>query len=130
MLYYPIIILFLPLAFLSILPIFGFVGTHIEIYQWLLYGMGGYFVSFLVTHVINFTLSLRRLLIITGQKLPLHVPLLTLSGCAVCCSVVSRVSIPLWRLLFFPPLLISLLYLLRVIRMEDFQWFRSLVRKK
>ena len=44
MLYYPIIILFLPLAFLSILPIFGFVGTHIEIYQWLLYGMGGYFV--------------------------------------------------------------------------------------
>ena len=34
------------------------------------YGMEGYFVSFLVTHLVNFILSLRRLLRITGERLP------------------------------------------------------------
>ena len=44
MIFYPIIVLFLPLAFLSLLPIIGYVAGHIEMYQWLFYGMGGYFI--------------------------------------------------------------------------------------
>ena len=41
------------------------------------YGMMGYFASFFVTHLINFILSLRQLLKITGEALPFHVPALT-----------------------------------------------------
>lgn len=40
------------------------------------YGMKGYFVSFLVTHLINFLLSLRRLSIITGFRISFAVPAL------------------------------------------------------
>ena len=35
------------------------------------YGMIGYFVSFFITHLLNFILSLRRLLKITGLKIPI-----------------------------------------------------------
>lgn len=34
------------------------------------FGMQGYFFSFFVTHLVNFILSLRRLLIITGRRSP------------------------------------------------------------
>ncbi len=94
------------------------------------YGMSGYFISFLVTHVINFVLSLRCLLTITGLRIPIHIPLLSICAGIFCCWAVSLISAPLSRLLFFPPLLGSLLYLLQVIQREDFQWLRGLVRKK
>jgi stage V sporulation protein B len=38
------------------------------------YGMMGYFVSFFATHLLNFILSLRRLLKITHTRLPVTVP--------------------------------------------------------
>ena len=43
------------------------------------YGMQGYFASFLVTHLLNFTLSIRLLLRITGERIPASLPAL---GCA------------------------------------------------
>ena len=41
------------------------------------YGITGYFVSFLVTHVVNFILSIRRLLRITKITIPFSIPAMT-----------------------------------------------------
>ena len=93
------------------------------------YGMTGYFISFTATHMVNFILSLRRLLIITNQRVPAHVPLLSLSACIISCWAVSHAGGTFFRLLFFPPLLVSLLFLLGVIQREDFQWLNGLIQK-
>ena len=53
------------------------------LFLWLLlpgYGMTGYFVSFAVTHAINFLLSLRLLLKITGEKIHFFTPALSFSA--------------------------------------------------
>jgi len=94
------------------------------------YGMMGYFFSFLVTHLVNFGLSLRRLLIITGESIPLHVPLL--SGIATCFSVwaSSHLSAPSLQAIVFPVLLGCMLYLMKVVSREDIAWLKGLVHKK
>lgn len=43
-LYYPITVLLLALAIVELIPTFGWVCNHISVYQWMLYGMAGYFV--------------------------------------------------------------------------------------
>lgn len=43
-LYYPIIILLLALTIVEFFPTFGWACNHISRYQWMLYGMVGYFV--------------------------------------------------------------------------------------
>lgn len=94
------------------------------------YGMMGYFVSFLVTHLINFGLSFRRLLIITKERIPLHVPLLTLAAGMGATWVVSFLSLPSVQALAFPVVLMCLLYLMRIIRGEDVAWLKGLMHKK
>lgn len=94
------------------------------------YGMDGYFVSFLVTHLVNFILSLRRLLRITGERLPAHVPMLALSaGLAAlwCARHLGTVSA---QCVVFIILLFCLLTLMQVCRKEDFLWFARLVTVK
>ena len=90
----------------------------------------GYFVSFLVTHLINFGLSFRRLLIITKERIPLHVPLLTLAAGMGATWVVSFLSLPSVQALAFPVVLMCLLYLMRIIRGEDVAWLKGLMHKK
>ena len=94
------------------------------------YGMMGYFFSFLVTHMLNFGLSLRRLLKITGEHIPLHIPMLTLAAGLGSIWGVSFLSHPSLRAIVFPALLCSMLYLLRIIRREDIVWLKGLVHKK
>ena len=93
------------------------------------YGMMGYFFSFLVTHLLNFVLSLRRLLKITGERLSLHVPLFA-SLSAVCAVwLVSRVSLTSARVVLYPVVLVCLLCLLGILGREDFRWVRGLLTK-
>ncbi|MBQ5608352.1 MAG: polysaccharide biosynthesis C-terminal domain-containing protein, partial [Oscillospiraceae bacterium] len=47
------------------------------------YGMEGYFFSFLVTHLLNFVLSVRRLLKLTGKLIALSTPLLSVLATAI-----------------------------------------------
>ena len=94
------------------------------------YGMMGYFVSFLLTHLLNFLLSLRRLLHITKQRLPFHVPVLTISCAFVSIWCSAHLSSPVFRGSAYLALLGSLLYLLKVIRREDIAWITGLMRKK
>ena len=90
------------------------------------YGMGGYFFSFLVTHLINFCLSLNRLLKITGEKIPMHIPLLAISAGILATSAATYLSGAAVRAIVFPVLLVCLLYLLGIIRREDILWLRGL----
>ncbi len=92
------------------------------------YGIKGYFFSFVVTHVINFFLSLRRLLKITGQHIPLHIPVLTLSCAAGAVWAAHWVSSPVPKAIGFLLIFICLLVLMKVIGKEDLYWLRGLVR--
>ena len=91
------------------------------------YGMMGYFASFLVTHLLNFILSLRRLLKITGQTLPFHIPALTAAAAMAAIWGAAHLASPFSRVLAYTALLGSLLYLLRVISREDAAWVKGLL---
>ena len=94
------------------------------------YGMQGYFISFLITHLVNFGLSLRRLLKITGEHIPLHVPLLAVSAAISAIWITSHLSVPALQAILYPLLLACLLFLSGILSREDVQWLSSLIRKK
>ena len=94
------------------------------------YGIGGYFASFLVTHVINFALSLRRLLKISGIRIPLHIPLLTASAAVAAVWAASFVCLPVPRAGAYITILGCLLFLLRVVSKADLLWLKGLICKK
>lgn len=92
------------------------------------YGMMGYFFSFLVTHLLNFILSLRRLLKITGETIPFHLPALSLSAAGAAVFAASHLTAPLSRALTYPVLLACMLYLLKIVHRSDLVWLRGLLR--
>ena len=92
------------------------------------YGMNGYFFSFLVTHVINFGLSLRRLLNITGEHIPLHIPLFTLSAAAGAVWAAAHLSTGWIQAVAFLVVWVCLLYLFGVLRREDLRWLKGLLK--
>ncbi len=93
------------------------------------YGMTGYFASFLVTHLINFALSLRRLLKITGLHLPISVPVKALAVAAFALGAASVASNPGSKILAFVLLLFSGLCLVGITGREDLRWILGLVRR-
>lgn len=94
------------------------------------YGIFGYFISFLVTHIINFWLSLRRLLRITVQKIPYHIPLLTLSAAALSIWICHLVAGAVFRAIAYVIILLCLLFLLGILSREDIKWIKGLVCSK
>lgn len=94
------------------------------------YGMDGYFVSFLVTHLINFGLSLRRLLKITKETIPFYIPALSAAATILAVWGASFLQDPATQCLAFAVLLGSLLYLFQIIHREDIHWVQGLVKVK
>lgn len=94
------------------------------------YGISGYYFSFLVTHMLNFVLSLQRLLKLTGKVLSGRTIFFTLSSGAIALRVSSSLPSSAAATICFILLLCSMLVLLRVISREDFLWIKGLVRKK
>lgn len=94
------------------------------------YGMIGYFISFVLTHLINFLLSLRLLLKITGETLPFHLPALAVSAALLSVWGGMQFTIPGARTISYLLLLGSLLCLFRVTGREDLHWLKGLLRKK
>ncbi len=94
------------------------------------YGMDGYFFSFLVTHLLNFILSLRRLLKIAESTLSARIPLLTAGAAAAAIWAASHVENPAVCAGCFILIFGCLLVLLRVIGKEDFLWLKGLLYKK
>ena len=94
------------------------------------YGMLGYFASFLVTHLINFALSFRRLLKITIHRIPFYIPALGISSAMFAICVCTYVGDPLMRGICFGLILGSLLFLFRILTWQDIRWIRNLIQKK
>jgi stage V sporulation protein B len=94
------------------------------------YGMKGYFFSFFVTHLLNFCLSMGRLLKITSVKIPFYIPALTISAtlaAALGASLLQNISM---RIGAYLALLFSLLTLFRVISRGDILWIKGLLTQK
>ncbi len=94
------------------------------------YGMNGYFLSFFVTHLVNFILSLRRLLKITGERIPFYVPAFSAGAALAALWGASRLSMALLRGGAYLLLLAGLLWLFQVLGKEDLQWLRGLAGRK
>lgn len=94
------------------------------------YGMMGYYFSFLITHLLNFILSLQRLLKLVGKVISPSVPILAGIGTVAAIWAASFLASPLPRAAAFLAILSCLLFLLRVIGKEDIAWLKGLIRKK
>ena len=93
------------------------------------YGMAGYFFSFLVTHLINFGLSIRRLTKIVGSISKLSTPILTLGSMGISIFLCMSPESPFLRGAAFLGTFFPLLFLSGVVGQEDLQWLRGLVIK-
>jgi len=94
------------------------------------YGMNGYFFSFLITHLINFILSLRRLLKITKIHIPFYIPAFTCTAAIAGVFGASFLESVPGRIAAFLCLSGSLLVLFGVVSKKDIFWLRGLVAKK
>ncbi len=94
------------------------------------FGMAGYFVSFTVTHLINFLLSLRLLLNITRESISFHIPAFSASAVLAAVLGAGFFSAPAAMGVAYFLLFGSLLCLFQVTGQDDLLWIRGLVRKK
>lgn len=99
-------------------------------------GLGGYFLSFAVTHLVNFLLSFRRLVLVSGIRMDLS-PVLRAAVCTVAAALAAELlpqgSGALGLVLSGSCCLLLLFFLwtlLRVIGPEDFLWLRTIFRQK
>lgn len=93
------------------------------------YGMIGYFISFFITHLMNFLLSLRRLLLISGVKLPFYAPAMLTAACLLSLFATASVVDVSLKLSAFILLFGCLLVLFRVISKGDFLWLKGLIKR-
>lgn len=93
------------------------------------YGIEGYFFSFVITHLLNFVLSLNRLRKISGIHIAWHVPVF--AGVATMAAIwsASWAKTPGIRAGAFALLSGSLLFLFRVLRKEDILWLKGLLKR-
>ena len=91
------------------------------------YGMTGYYASFFITHLLNFLLSLRRLLKISGVHLPFHIPALTVSASLVSVWAATHLPHPAAQCCAYGVLLGCLLFLFQILRREDASWLLGLI---
>ncbi len=94
------------------------------------YGIAGYFASFLITHVINFILSLRRLIKISKVKIPFYIPALTVAAAIGAVWICGFVPNPWMRAGCYLVVLSCLLFLLKVVSKQDILWVKGLLFKK
>jgi stage V sporulation protein B len=94
------------------------------------YGMEGYFFSFLVTHLLNFGLSVCRLIKLTGKIIPISTVLLTIIATAGSIIMASFMGTPILRCGSYVLLLGSILYLFQVVGREDLSWLKGLIKRK
>lgn len=94
------------------------------------YGMMGYFFSFTLTHLLNFCLSLRRLLIITGEPLSSAMPFWTVVSFLAAVFGASLMAEPFLRLLSYFGILFSLWTIFGILSTQTLQWLRGLILGK
>ena len=93
------------------------------------YGIKGYFMSFVITHFINFILSIQLLLKLTGRIIRLDT--LAYSVIATFCGMIAGSLLPdQFKIAGFIAVFSSLLMIFKVFSWKDIQWMRSLVQPK
>ena len=92
------------------------------------YGMAGYFASFVLTHLLNFILSLRRLLKIVGNVLSPRTILFSAAATAGAIYICSHVRQPVLCCCAYIVTFGCFLVLLRVVGKEDIIWLNGLIR--
>ncbi len=92
------------------------------------YGMGGYFFSFLVTHLLNFILSLRRLIKISGVGIDGKRAVLTLLGAVLSAGICYLCPGEYLPGFVYIPVFLGMLTLLGVVKKTDFLWIRNLIK--
>jgi hypothetical protein len=91
--------------------------------------MMGYLFSLFVTHLLNFVLSLRRLIKITALRIPFYIPALTCAAALLAAFGASFVTGVPVQIAAYLSLLGSLLTLFRVVSKEDIFWVKGLIQK-
>ena len=94
------------------------------------YGMQGYFLSFFISHGVNFLLSLRRLLKISRVNLPMGQICKALAAAILSQQIAARAPGPEMQCLFHLVLLGCLMWLLGVISTQDLAWLRGILGTK
>ncbi len=94
------------------------------------YGMDGYFFSFVITHLLNFLLSLRLLLKTSGIKISKRTPILTGLCLIAATGIASFLKLSILRCGAFLLLFTSMLTLCRVVGKGDIYWVKELLRNK
>ena len=94
------------------------------------YGIFGYFLSFLVTHAVNFLLSIRLLDRLTGHSVPIKTTALTIGATVVSVWAASHLSHSWGRICAFSILLPCSLFLTGIVDKEDIRWAKHLVQNK
>lgn len=91
------------------------------------FGLKGYFASFLVTHLINFLLSLRRLVIVSGIQVNFYAP--AMMAAAALISALGATAFTGWirQVAAFWGLFLSISYFFGVLGPGDIQWLHGLL---
>ena len=94
------------------------------------YGMDGYYFSFLVTHLLNFLLSIRLLTKLTGRLIGFGRVVLCLLASVG--GVIAGILLPegIFRCLGFGAVFVALLMLFGVVDRQDLRWLRGLIMRK
>lgn len=92
------------------------------------YGMAGYFLSFTITHLLNFVLSLRRLIYITDLRVDWQTPIRCIIAILLTLAIVSFAVNAMLQIVGFVIIFATFLFLLRVLSKEDILWLKNLVK--
>ena len=93
------------------------------------YGIKGYYLSFLVTHLLNFILSIRLLRKLVGKVMHFHTVIFTIFSAII--GVLMRSFFPRkLQILGFCSIFTLVIIFLDVIRKEDVKWFKGLITNR
>ena len=90
------------------------------------YGIQGYFFSFLITHLLNFILSIRLLLKLAGKVIVFYRVAFALIA-VVCGVFAGLLASGIRQTLYFGAVFCALIMLLGVVDKNDFSWFKRLL---
>ena len=91
------------------------------------YGMVGYFISFLITHLINFLLSIRLLQKMVGIILPVRTAVLCITAAIVSTAAAQLVNMQILKVSAFALLFGSELVLWGVVKKTDISWIKKMI---
>ncbi len=94
------------------------------------YGMTGYFISFLITHLLNFALSFRLLIKTAKIIISPYIAILTVLSTVISILLSSLITYPVLQCTAFVLLYGSILTLLGIIGRKDVTWLKGIILNK